>query len=442
MSTFFSQIKSVVNFSDHVDIPGTIENIKKGIDFKGPNVWILAFAIIVASVGLNVNSIPVIIGAMLISPLMGPIIGAGLSVGINDSELLKRSLKNLAIMVAISLIASSAFFAISPLTLEEPTELLARTKPTIYDVFIAFFGGLAGIVEGSRKEKGTVITGVAIATALMPPLCTAGFGIASLNFNFFIGAIYLFFINSFFISLATFVVVRYLKFPYVKLADPIKQKKVRRSVSIFAIIMIVPSIYTAVMVVRESRFSLNASAVVAENRNFSDKYIIGHTANVNSEPFKLEITYAGAPLTEAERETIFKSAERHKIKKENIVLKQSIFGKVESEKGETLKALFDRTEENIEQKNRKIDSLKTEINALKGTQIDNKQLEAEININYPGLEYATFASATDTTKEKGKGKIVIIVAKWKKPISTSQKEKLRQWAIVRLNADNVKIYQD
>ena len=157
MSKFYDQLKDIANFSEHTDIPGTIESIKKNIDFKGPNVWILAFAVIVASVGLNVNSTPVIIGAMLISPLMGPIIGAGLSVGINDSQLLKRSLRNLAIMVIISLIASTAYFALSPLSLDEPTELLARTRPTIYDVFIAFFGGLAGIVEGSRKEKGTVI---------------------------------------------------------------------------------------------------------------------------------------------------------------------------------------------------------------------------------------------------------------------------------------------
>ncbi|MEZ7955201.1 MAG: DUF389 domain-containing protein, partial [Bacteroidales bacterium] len=196
MSKFYQQVKEIANFADQVDITGTIESIKKNIDFKGPNVWILAFAVIVASVGLNVNSTPVIIGAMLISPLMGPIIGTGMAVGINDSLLLKRSLKNLGIMVVISLMASTLFFIISPLSLDEPTELLARTRPTIYDVFIAFFGGLAGIVEGSRKEKGTVIAGVAIATALMPPLCTAGYGIANLNLTYFAGAIYLFSINS------------------------------------------------------------------------------------------------------------------------------------------------------------------------------------------------------------------------------------------------------
>lgn len=180
----YEQFKSIVNITDHVDIQDTTERIKKAIDFKGPNAWILAFAVIVASVGLNVNSVPVIIGAMLISPLMGPIIGAGLAVGVNDSDLLRRSLKYLAVMVSISIIASTAYFLVSPLDLAEPTELLARTRPTIYDVFIAFFGGLAGIVENSRKDKGTAIAGVAIATALMPPLCTAGYGLAPVTSPF------------------------------------------------------------------------------------------------------------------------------------------------------------------------------------------------------------------------------------------------------------------
>jgi uncharacterized hydrophobic protein (TIGR00271 family) len=202
----------------------TIETIKKGIEFKGTNLWVLIFAIFIASIGLNVNSTAVIIGAMLISPLMGPIMGLGLGLGIYDFELIKKSLKNLTIAVVISLTTSSLYFLLTPLR-EAQSEILARTYPTIWDVFIAFLGGLAGIIAITRKDKGNAIPGVAIATALMPPLCTAGYGIASGNFLFFLGAFYLFFINSVFISLSTFLIVRFLKFPQINFVDLKLEKK-------------------------------------------------------------------------------------------------------------------------------------------------------------------------------------------------------------------------
>ena len=192
-----------LSLTDYIDIPAASENIRKNIPFRGPNIYILFVAVIIASIGLNVNSIPVIIGAMLVSPLMSPIFGFGLGLGTNDTKLLLFSLKNLGIMFAISLIASTLYFLVTPLETGNPTELLARTNPSIYDVMIAFFGGVAGILEMSRKEKGTVISGVAIATALMPPLCTVGYGIAKLNWHYAGGALYLFFINCVFIALAT-----------------------------------------------------------------------------------------------------------------------------------------------------------------------------------------------------------------------------------------------
>ena len=201
------KIKRILNITNHIDTNAAETSIRGNIYFRGPNAWILAFSVIIASVGLNINSIPVIIGAMLISPLMGPIFGLGLGMGIRDMELMKDSAKNLLIMVIISLIASILYFLITPLQLNNPTELLARTNPTIYDVLIALFGGFAGIFEQCRKEKGTVFAGVAIATALMPPLCTAGFGIASGNLHYFVGALYLFCINSIFIALATYFTV-------------------------------------------------------------------------------------------------------------------------------------------------------------------------------------------------------------------------------------------
>ena len=189
---FFREQLSV---TDYIDVLAASANIRSNIPFRGPNIYILFVAIVIASVGLNVNSIPVIIGAMLISPLMSPIIGFGMGLGTNDTDLLLQSLKNLGIMFAISLLASTLYFVVTPLETDNPTELLARTNPSVYDVLIAFFGGIAGILELSRKEKGTVLSGVAIATALMPPLCTVGYGIASLNWQYAAGALYLFFIN-------------------------------------------------------------------------------------------------------------------------------------------------------------------------------------------------------------------------------------------------------
>ena len=263
----FSRIRQIANIKDHIDIQAAHTAIVSNIAFKGPNVWILALAIIIASVGLNVNSIPVIIGAMLISPLMGPIMGIGLALGINDTDLLKKSFTNLLIMTGISIMASTFFFTISPLSLEEPTELLARTNPTIYDVFIALFGGFAVIIEVCRKEKGTVIAGAAIATALMPPLCTAGFGLATGSFSYFMGACYLYFINSVFIALATFITVRVLHFPFAKFSDPQKQNKVHKIITAFTVILILPSIWSAFIVIKENNFNqLNQS------RNYKDKH--------------------------------------------------------------------------------------------------------------------------------------------------------------------------
>ena len=205
--------------TDKADELETIEYIRKNVEFKGPNLWILIFAIFIASIGLNVNSTAVIIGAMLISPLMGPILGIGTGAAINDLDLLKKAFNNLAIATLFGVATSTIYFSISPLS-DAQSELLARTNPTIWDVLIAFFGGLAGIVAGSRKEKSNAVPGVAIATALMPPLCTAGYGLATGNLYYFLGAFYLYFINGVFISVATYLIVRLLRYPCLLYTSP------------------------------------------------------------------------------------------------------------------------------------------------------------------------------------------------------------------------------
>jgi len=222
-----------------------LEEIKKGIIFKGTNLWILIFAIVVASVGLNMNSTAVIIGAMLISPLMGPINGIGFSIATYNFALLRESLKNFGYAVGISLIASTGYFLLTPIS-SAHSELLARTYPTIYDVLIALFGGFAGIVAISSRNKGNVIPGVAIATALMPPLCTAGYGLATLQFNFFYGAFYLFTINTVFIAIASMLVSKLLKFPISNIIDPSKKKRINRLIYLIIFLVFIPSIYLGV----------------------------------------------------------------------------------------------------------------------------------------------------------------------------------------------------
>ncbi len=290
-------LRSILSITDGTDIESTIAGIKRDIVFRGPAAWILIFSIFIASIGLNVNSTAVIIGAMLISPLMGPILGIGLSIGTNDFETLMRSLKNLGIAVSISLITSTLYFALTPLNIEQ-SELLARTKPTILDVLVAIFGGFAGIVAGSRKEKTNVIPGVAIATALMPPLCTAGYGLATFKMHFFLGAFYLFFINSVFISLATFLVVKYLKFPLVNYINPQRAKKYQIIVTIFLVVTIIPSTVIFYNVIQETRFFIAADNFVKDKANFEGSELINKKVTYSDTLSTIDLYYIGKEITE------------------------------------------------------------------------------------------------------------------------------------------------
>ena len=252
----------LLDFRDDTDHQETIQAIKTDISFKGATAWILIFAVFVASVGLNANSTAVVIGAMLISPLMGPILGVGMSIAINDIDTLKKSLVNLATMIVLSLLASFLFFYVFPLS-EDNSELLGRVRPDIRDVLIAFFGGLALMV--ARTKKGTVasvIFGVAIATALMPPLCTAGYGLAIGNFSYFLGAMYLFTINTIFIALATFLVLKLLSFPMLKYVNSVKRKRIAQLASVLAIVVMIPAVFTFITVYKENQINNQYSAFI------------------------------------------------------------------------------------------------------------------------------------------------------------------------------------
>ena len=275
----------------------TVEAIRKGIVFRGTNLWVLIFATFIASLGLNTNSTAVIIGAMLISPLMGPIMGIGLGVGINDFELIKKAFRNLLIATIFSVLTSTLYFLLSPLN-EARSELLARTTPTIYDVLIAFFGGMAGIVASSTKLKGNVIPGVAIATALMPPLCTAGFGLASGNLSYFFGAFYLFTINSVFIAVATTLGVRLMHFSKKKFMDKEREKKVHRIVYSIIFLTMVPSVYITYNMVKTNIFETNASRFIKNEFNFPNTLVVDRYVKTENPERRIEVSLIGKEISE------------------------------------------------------------------------------------------------------------------------------------------------
>ncbi|RRO25170.1 DUF389 domain-containing protein [Flavobacteriaceae bacterium 14752] len=276
-----SYLLHLLDIRKETDRDSTMEAILKDIPFRGHNAWILIFSIIVASVGLNVSSTAVVIGAMLISPLMGPIVGLGFSVAINDLDTLKRSLVNLAVMVVLSVFTAFLYFSISPLT-ELTPELAARTSPTILDVLVAIFGGLALII--AKTKKGTiasVIFGVAIATALMPPLCTAGYGLAVWDLSIFGGAMYLFTINTIFIALSTFLVSKVLRFPLVRYANSLRRKRISQLATVIAIVVMLPSVYLFYVLLKESYFEKSAKAFVTEELMvYKDAYLQKNATNI------------------------------------------------------------------------------------------------------------------------------------------------------------------
>ena len=446
--TFFSKVKDylsdIVSLNNHIDTDKASQYIRSNIDIKGPNAYILAFAIVVASVGLNINSIPVIIGAMLISPLMGPIFGIGYGLGTNDTSFLKTAFKNLVIMVVISILASGLFFLISPLELENPTELLARTNPTIYDVLIALFGGFAGIVEISRRDKGTVISGVAIATALMPPLCTAGFGLASGNLKYFAGAMYLFFINSIFIAIATFLTVKYLKFPMATFTDPAKKKRVSRWVAALTIIIVIPSVYSAIIMIRENNFNQTVKEFIAKNKELTNSYIYDYATYTHSKPPKLELYIAGEALSQQDLNALYRSAHEFDLTDDQLIISQrAATDQKDMTDRVAIQSIYERSDEEIRKREEIISDMRKELHEYQSRELPYEQISNELIAQYPSLSDVTLTRGYSiSTDSLGRSEEVIIILKAKKSISEENMEKLRKWLIVRLDFQNIKLLQE
>ena len=442
MKNFFRRIliylKSIIHFSDEIDYENASVSIRKNIAFRGTNVFILVCAIIIASLGLNVNSIPVIIGAMLISPVMGPILGFGLGLGTEDARLLKDSLKNFTVMVVISIIASSLFFLLSPLSLANPSELLARTNPTIYDVLIALFGGMAGIIEISRKDKGTVIAGVAIATALMPPLCTIGYGISIWKGSIIFGALYLFTINSIFIALATFIAVKYFRFPAVETNEQ-KIRLNKSAVYIILLIVVVPSILSAVSVIKENNFKIHAEKVVTENKNLGKCFIYDYKTTYSRKDSKLELFLAGETLTDEAKKKLYRSAEEYGITRSQIVFHEDATSmRQELSETEIVKSIYEHTDQQLKRLNDSINQLETKLLEYKSKEIPVEAISKELFAQYPIITEVSLSRGSSVKSENGVAdEQIIAFITTNEPMDTELNNRIERWLKVRLDNENL-----
>ena len=432
-------LKNTLNLTDYVDFSAASENIRKNIPFRGPNVYILFVAIIIASVGLNVNSIPVIIGAMLISPLMGPITGLGLGLGTNDRELVLFSIKNLLVMVGISLLAATLYFMLTPLEIDNPTELLARTRPTIYDVFIALFGGLAGVLETARKEKGTVISGVAIATALMPPLCTVGYGIANLSWQYTLGALFLFSINCIFIAMAAYLMAKFLKFP----VKTVEQHRTRYFILSYALVILLAatSIVTGYHVIRENNFTKLANRFVKKNQNIGKTYIYDSQVNIDSKPYVLELRLAGETLNEDTKEMLLRDAENYGIMRSQIVIHEDATVQVDRfNETEIVKNLMATNASNVQVRDDSIKVLNAQLTAYKQRELPAKQLAEELQVQLPIITRLTLAKGTALEQNMVMSEEqVVVVAHCSEMPSEEEKARVYEWLKIRLQVEDLEM---
>ena len=431
-------IKDVANLDSHIDTDAAERSIRGNIEFKGPNAWILAVAIIIASVGLNVNSIPVIIGAMLISPLMGPIFGLGLGLGINDIDLMKQAGKNLLVMVSISVAVSMIYFLITPLNLSNPTELLARTRPTIFDVLIALFGGFAGIFEQCRKEKGTVFSGVAIATALMPPLCTAGFGLASGDFSCFLGAIYLFCINCLFITLATYFLVKYFRFKKTEYADQGFGLRTQRLTTVLIIIFLVPSVWSAVILVKQNNFEKKAIEFVEAHRSIGNSIIYDYKIE-HQDGSILKVFMTGETMSSSTKSNLYAYAREHGITEEQLMVKEYIT-KNAGESNDMFKGIYEKLDSEIDKHEQTILELTNALNEARKVELPYLQLANEIAAAYPAIKHVYMGQgaqiALDTIDVKP---AVYMKVQTDTLMSEASLSQFKKWIQVRLQVENIEV---
>ena len=442
--------KELLDISKDTDREATIEGVKKDISFKGHNAWILIFSVFVASIGLNVSNTAVVIGAMLISPLMGPIVGLGLSVAINDVETLRKSLINLGVMVVLSVITAYLYFTISPLTKETP-ELLARTYPTILDVLIAIFGGLALIVAKTKKgTMASVIFGVAIATALMPPLCTVGYGLAVGNLQYAGGAIYLFSINAVFIALTSFLLAKILRFPMVKYANSKHRKRIAQIATIISVIVIVPSIILFLNLLEIEVFDNKAKEFIATNVKYDGTVIL--KSNQDHDINKIEVFLIGRLVPnftinkwkeELKKNTVLENTNLQVFQAadQSGEMAMELSGKL---KFDILDELYEKNEQLLMDKEAKIKFLENELTSLKIKELRFDEISKEVKINYSEIIALSYYNKV-TTNFKTTDTIPVIAITWDKKYAKKNREKdakrLNNWLRYKLKLDTLQIIE-
>lgn len=427
---------------DQEDEREIVEQISSGVSFRGAQLWVLIFAIFIASLGLNINSTAVIIGAMLISPLMGPIIGMGLAVGINDLDLLRRAVKNFGVATLISVLTATVYFLITPLG-EAQSELLARTSPTLYDVLIAFCGGAAGIIALCTRGKGNVIPGVAIATALMPPLCTAGFGLATGHLMYFLGAFYLFFINTVFIALATYCGVRLMRFHRREFQSPEKARMAHRYLMIIIVLTMLPAAYMTVRIVQQHVFDSNVRHFIKAELSQRGTQIISN--NIDSDSLKLRIVAVGREITEAKR----LEAERHMAGYGLEGYRLRIIQGTQSDSLLTLNERLSHLNTSYEQERRQQAGLSAE-NALlseqlsRYTRIDQiaADLRPEMATLFPQVSHFSLSHVKEFSRDSAATRsyvAAIIQCSEGSQLSKADAQKLNDWLQKRIKADSLVI---
>ncbi|MEO6721486.1 MAG: TIGR00341 family protein [Ferruginibacter sp.] len=421
--------------TDNEEFPVVIRNIENGVVFRGTNLWVLIFAIFVASLGLNVNSTAVIIGAMLISPLMGPIMGIGLGIGINDVALIRKAILNYLIATGAALATSTIFFLISPLR-DAHSEILARTSPTIYDVLIALFGGFAGIMATTSRHKGNVIPGVAIATALMPPLCTAGYGLATLQLGFFFGALYLFIINTVFIALSTFIFVRLQHFPFKHLQNKRAEIIAKRIVWAIVLLTLLPSIYFGYDMVQQDRFTKTATRFIANEAHFTNDYLLNK--KIDAETKTITLVFGGNEILPQQIEQLKNQLGKYELGNVSLDIKQG-FAYLSDNKHDPENEQLNQLTRTLVTKEHQQKALQTQLDSIRDQQKIGKQIYAELKAQYPNLtsaivEPSVLFSDSSVTKQT----FLILLSLSRSP-SQREKRNVAQWLKVRLHQDNIKL---
>ena len=434
---FWERVKEYFNLQpDKEDEQQTIAQISSSVAFRGANLWVLIFAILIASLGLNVNSTAVIIGAMLISPLMGPIIGMGLAVGINDLDLLRRSAKHFGVATLISVLTAMCYFLISPLG-DAQSELLARTSPTLYDVLIAFCGGAAGIIALTTRGKGNVIPGVAIATALMPPLCTAGYGLATGHWLYFLGAFYLFFINTVFICLATFLGVRLLKFHQLEFVSPARAHKARNIITAIVLATMIPAAIMTINIVEKSIFGRDIKHFVDNELTQDGTQILSTTPDRASHT--LNIVAVGREISPAKSDTAQSRMKFYDLEHYRLNIIQG------TQTDSLLK--LGRLNSTIRDKNHQLQAQMAQIAALQQQlgrythyETMSTEVSQEVKALFPavlsiGLSPMTITS-TDTLAPQ-QVVVAMVHSNKVKRLNDNDRYKLQQWLRVRTQSDSL-----